>query len=341
MKTALLSADVPGDVARAASLLRAGQAVAFPTETVYGLGADATRAEAVRGIFAAKERPADNPLIVHLADAGEVERVAAAVPAVARRLMAAFWPGPLTLVLPRGPAVPDEVTCGLDTVGVRVPDHPAARALLAAAGVPVAAPSANRSGRPSPTRAAHVVDDLGGRIAAVLDGGPTGVGLESTVLDVTLDPPMLLRPGGVTREQIEAVIGPIAESSGQAERPRSPGQKYAHYAPAVPLVLVSGGRDAVVAEINRSLAAERKIGNRPAVLCALEDAAAFPAAEAVVTYGRRAAPAEIAARLYDALRAFDRLPADTVFAAGLPETGLGAAIMNRLRRAAGDREVRV
>lgn len=337
----LLSADAPGDVARAAALLRAGQTVAFPTETVYGLGADATSAEAVRSIFAAKERPADNPLIVHLADARDVERVAATVPAVARRLMAAFWPGPLTLVLPRGAAVPDEVTCGLDTVGVRVPDHPAARALLAAAGVPVAAPSANRSGRPSPTRAEHVVEDLGGRIAAVLDGGPTGVGLESTVLDVTLEPPALLRPGGVTREQIEAVIGPVADAAGKSERPRSPGQKYAHYAPAVPLVLVTGGGAGVVAEINRSIVAERAAGRRPAVLCALEDAAAFPGAEAVVTYGRRAVPSEIAARLYDALRAFDRLPADKIFAAGLPEQGIGAAIMNRLRRAAGDREVKV
>lgn len=341
METLLLSADAPGDIARAASLLREGRTVAFPTETVYGLGADATSAEAVRGIFAAKERPADNPLIVHVAHESDVARVAAAVPPVAKRLMAAFWPGPLTLVMPRAAAIPDEVTCGLPTVGVRMPDHPAARALLAAAGVPVAAPSANRSGRPSPTRAAHVVDDLGGRIAAVVDGGPTGVGLESTVLDVTLAPPVLLRPGGVTREQLEAVIGPVAEESGKAERPRSPGQKYAHYAPRSPLVLVAGDRAAVAAEINRLLAAERAAGRRPGVLCADEDAASFPEAEAVVTYGRRDAPAQVAARLYDALRTFDRVPVDKIFAAGLPESGLGAAIMNRLRRAAGDREVRV
>ncbi len=335
----------PDSLALAAEAIRNGDLVAFPTETVYGLGANALNADAVAKIFRAKGRPADNPLIVHVADRETVQEVAATVPEKAELLMQCFWPGPLTLVLPRGNAVPDNVSCGLSTVGVRIPDHPVAQALIRAAGVPVAAPSANLSGRPSPTNAEHVIEDLAGRVQIIVDGGETGVGLESTVLDLCADPPVLLRPGGVTAEELREVIGevvvdPAVAAAEQVEAPRSPGMKYTHYAPKAKMVVVEGPMTEMQAKI-RDLAYEyEEEGKRVGIMCSIESRGVY-AASAVLEYGSRENLRSIASNLFSALRAFDRYEVDVILAEGVPATGIGLALMNRLRRAAGGRVVSV
>jgi L-threonylcarbamoyladenylate synthase len=323
--TQLLAADAEG-IARAAALLRAGELVAFGTETVYGLGADATNARAVAAIFAAKGRPHFNPLICHFPDAASAFHHVIAN-AAARRLAGAVWPGPLTLVLPRRAATPIDLLAGagLDTLAVRVPAHATALALLRAAGVPVAAPSANRSGAVSPTTAAHVQADLGGRIAAILECGPTTVGLESAVLDLT-GTPTLLRPGGIPAAAIEAIIGPIghAITDGQAQAsraPRSPGLLLSHYAPVLPLRL-----HATDIRPGEALLA---FGPLPPECCLTWN------------LSQRGDLTEAAARLYAGLRALDEegraLGMSGIAAMALPETGLGEAINDRLRRAAAPR----
>jgi len=327
-------------IAEAAAVIRRGGLVAFPTETVYGLGANALDPAAVRRIFAAKGRPGDNPLIVHLAGAGQVPAVAVPLPAVdilARR----FWPGPLTLVLPRRSVVPDETTAGLDTVAVRVPDHPVALALIRASGCPIAAPSANRSGRPSPTRADHVWADLRGRIDMILDGGEAGIGLESTVIDLTADPPVLLRPGGVTVEELAEILGPLrvdpaAEGMPAGGPVRSPGMKYRHYAPATRCVLVEGPPEAVTAHIAARLKEERAAGRRTGVLATREGAPAY-AADVVWVAGSRGDLAELARNLFHSLRELDAAGVDVIYMEGVAPVGLGLALMNRMRRAAGYR----
>lgn len=335
-------------VARAAEWLRKGELVAFPTETVYGLGADALNPEAVARIFAAKGRPSDNPLIVHIADMDGLAPLVLDIPPVADRLMNLFWPGALTLVFRRSAAVPDVVTAGLDTVAVRMPVHPVARRLIRAAGIPVAAPSANRSGRPSPTRAAHVREDMEGRIPMILDGGPCEVGVESTVLDVTVMPPMILRPGGVTREMIEAAIGPIALDpalAGEAERPRAPGMKYAHYAPTAPMTLYEGEAAAVAERMRQEASRLAALGRHVGVLCSAEWHAAWrgqtPEDRVLpIEIGSRQSPEVAAAGIFAALRAFDAAGVDVILAEGVLESGVGHAVMNRLRKAAGGRIVR-
>lgn len=358
MRTEVLVVDperpAPEPVARAAAHLKAGRTVAFPTETVYGLGADALNPAAVRAVFRAKGRPADNPVIVHVGDPADLERVAAAVPPAARLLAARFWPGPLSIIVPRAAAVPREVTAGLDTVAVRMPAHPVALALIRAAGRPVAAPSANRSGRPSPTTAAHVLADLDGRIAAVLDGGPAPVGLESTVVDVTGDALRVLRPGGVPVEALEAVVGAVRVERGgplpaeagagyplrraaDAAPARSPGTKYRHYAPATPLILFEGPPAAVAEAILAEASAAAARGERVAVLCSAESAGLFrgrPGVGEVLAVGPRQAPKIWAAGLFAALRRLDAAGAAAVCAEAIPEAGLGLAVMDRLRRAA-------
>lgn len=360
MKTEVLPIDPLTPAAefirRAAEVLRRGGTVAFPTETVYGLGANAWDAAAVRRIFIAKGRPSDNPLIVHVAHRRGVEEVVRAVPPEAEELMRSFWPGPLTLVLPRHPAVPDAVTGGLETVGVRMPAHPVALAFIEAAGVPVAAPSANRSGRPSPTEAGHVLEDLDGRIDLVLDAGPTGVGVESTVLDLTCRPPVLLRPGGVTLEELRSVLGEVAVGgpAGAAEQPRSPGMKYAHYAPRAPMVVVEGPvSPSALAQAVWVLATEEaKAGRRVGILATAETAPFYqqmastrlPAgtfSPLVLVVGERSRLATVAAGLFATLRRFDASGVDAIVAEGVPEEGIGLAIMNRLRKAAGYRIRRV
>jgi L-threonylcarbamoyladenylate synthase len=330
----LLPAD-PAGFQAAAAILQAGGLVAFPTETVYGLGANALDAHAVEGIFAAKGRPADDPVIVHLADPSELERVAVPNP-LALRLGDAFWPGPLTLVLPRLPSVPPRVSAGLDSVGVRVPSHPVAEALLRASGLPIAAPSANLFGGPSPTTAQHVLDDLDGRIDAVVDGGPTTVGVESTIVDLTTSPPRLLRPGGLAVEAIEAVLGvPLAASGPTRDGPQAaPGMLSVHYAPRTPLTLVTGAaaRERLLREVSASLAHGQRVG----VLILEEDTGAFPEGVRTEVVGTWATPERSAARLYEALRSLDRSGTEVLFARDLadPQVGLGRALADRLRRAA-------
>ncbi|HHW13844.1 MAG TPA: threonylcarbamoyl-AMP synthase [Firmicutes bacterium] len=356
----------------AGEVLRQGGLVAFPTETVYGLGADALNPRAVRRIFAAKGRPADNPLIVHVAEREMLQGLVSGIPAVGRALMDRFWPGPLTLVLPKGERVPDEVTAGLPSVGIRMPDHDVALGLIAAAGVPVAAPSANRSGRPSPTTAAHVWEDLQGRVEIILDGGPTGVGVESTVVDVTGSVPVLLRPGGLPVEEIELVAGRVAVDPAlqgkKVDRPRAPGMKYTHYAPRAPLTLVAPGPGSGPAEVAaaawrtvRELVAEGP--SVPVGLLALAEnlsrhrqtaaAAGLPftccdlaqepplqappppaAGILALEAGPWAQPSRMAVRLFAALRWFDAAGVKAIVAEGIAPSGLGFAVMNRLRKAA-------
>ena len=310
----------PAAIDEAAALLRAGQLVAFPTETVYGLGADAFNKDAVAGIFAAKGRPADNPLIVHVADMAAARAVVGEFPPLAEVVAAALWPGSLTIVLPRGPRVPDIVTAGGDTVGVRVPAHPVALQLLKVFGGAIAAPSANRSGRPSPTLASHVLADLAGRVAMILDGGATEVGLESTVVDMTRDVPLVLRRGGVTLERLRELLGRVDCLEGQdtSAVARSPGLRHRHYAPRARVVLVGEGEGE---------AAVRGMSGRVGLI-------SREAAEGELVRVLPGSAEGFAHGLFAALRELDLLGLDRIVVEGIDEAGLGAAIMDRLRRAA-------
>ncbi|MBO8129406.1 MAG: threonylcarbamoyl-AMP synthase [Peptococcaceae bacterium] len=322
---------------RAGFIIRQGGLVAFPTETVYGLGADALNAAAVERIFTAKGRPADNPLIVHVRSIEQVYSLVAALPDRALKLARAFWPGPLTMVLPRSREVPDAVTAGLDTVAVRMPAHRVALALINAAGTPIAAPSANASGRPSPTTAEHVRQDLDGRIEAVIDAGPAPVGVESTVLDLTTAVPVILRPGGVTRRRLMELIGNVAVHPEKTEGPpRSPGMKYRHYAPGAPVILVEGASAALVRNKMRELAAGFAGRGMKVVILASSESAGYFRDYRCVTYGRHAEPATVAAGLYDALRRCDELAPDVIVAEGVEPGGMGTAVADRLRRAASE-----
>lgn len=349
METRVLRVDPqhpePEALEAAAAVIRRGGLVVFPTETVYGLGANALDPEAVRGIFRAKGRPADNPVIVHVADPATLNQVVREVPEAAVELMNRFWPGPLSMALPKQPLVPDVVTAGLTTVGVRMPDHPVALGLIRAAGVPIAAPSANLSGRPSPTRAQHVLEDLDGRVDLILDAGETGVGLESTFVDVTADPPVLCRPGGVTLAELCAVLGPVhvdpAVAGEEVETvPRSPGQKYAHYAPRAEVIVVEGPLRQVQEKIN-SLAYEYMQEGRWVGVMATSESRGTYAAPVVLEVGSRTDLAGVASALFATLRAFDHQGVEVVIAEGFSGEGLGLAIMNRLRKAAGGRILRV
>lgn len=328
----------PPAIRAAASLLLKGELVAFPTETVYGLGANALDPAAVGRIFEAKGRPADNPLIVHVASPQAAQDLVREVPQAARALMAAFWPGPLTLVLPAGEEIPPVVTGGLATVGVRMPDHPVALALLRACALPVAAPSANRSGRPSPTTARHVADDLGGRVPLILDGGPCRVGLESTVLDLTGEGPCVLRPGGVTPQMLEAVIGPVTVhpsvlSPLQAgmDAP-SPGMKYRHYAPAGQVRLIGGpGAPGRLVALYDEAAGK---GHKAVIIGPAERAQSLDG-RAFMPMGDSAHPEAAAQALFGALREAEAQGAELMLIEAVPAQGIGLAVMNRLCRAAG------
>jgi L-threonylcarbamoyladenylate synthase len=296
--------------------------VAFPTETVYGLGANALDPHAVARIFAVKGRPTDHPLICHIASADDLAPLVAEVTPLAQALADAFWPGPLTLVLPRSAAVPDAVTGGRDTVAVRVPDHPLALELLRAFGGPVAAPSANRFGRPSPTRANDVRDELGDTVDVILDGGPCAIGVESTVLDLTSNPPQVLRPGGVSVEQIEAVIGPVDGASGPA---RAPGMLEAHYAPGARVEVVTA--DAAAARAADLTAAGTSVA-------LLAPHAISPLPDSVLVLGPTGAPDAYAALLYTAFRRADAARCQVIVAVPPPAHGIGVAVRDRLARAA-------
>ncbi|MDY0404553.1 L-threonylcarbamoyladenylate synthase [Virgibacillus sp. 179-BFC.A HS] len=324
------TSEAQAAISEAASLLKKGETIAFPTETVYGLGADATNPEAVNKIFAAKGRPQDNPLIAHVATKEQLLRLVYNVPDYAAQLMDAFSPGPLTYVLKTSGVCADNVTAGQETIGVRMPSHPVAQALLKACDIPIAAPSANLSGKPSPTTAVHVWEDLQGKIAGVVDGGPTGFGVESTVLDCTQEIPVILRPGGVTKEQLTQIIGMVVTDPGLAnssEKPKAPGMKYRHYAPEVPLLLVYGTPKDVQATIDKAQAEGKKVG----ALVSDQTAAEITAFE-TIRLGKNLP--EVAAHLYDGLRKFKTREVDVIVSEAFPEDGIGQAVMNRLRKAA-------
>ncbi len=335
MKTGMVNVDnlstKEQGYTQAVDLLKSGEVVAFPTETVYGLGAVATDEAAVRKIFGAKGRPQDNPLIVHIGEVAELEAFTTNISSLAYVCIDAFWPGPLTLVLPlKEFSLAKNVTAGLDTVGVRIPEHPVALELLKRLKQPVAAPSANKSGKPSPTKAIHVWDDLNGKIPFIVDGGTTGIGLESTVLDFTTDIPTILRPGGVTKEMLEKVIGQVNESkfTDDVKAPRAPGMKYAHYAPNAPVYLIESSIEVVknaVADIHKE--------HKKVALIASEQFGQT-AADYFFSLGKENQLEDAAALLFDALRNCDGTDADIVLAPVFTKQDVGSAIMNRLEKAA-------
>jgi len=338
----------------AGTIIREGGLVAFPTETVYGLGGNGLSGASSAKIYAAKGRPSDNPLILHIAGMEELPALVSDIPDAAKRLAEAFWPGPMTLIFRKSSLVPPETTGGLDTVAVRMPSHPAAQRFIRAAGVPIAAPSANLSGRPSPTTAKHVREDLDGRIDMILDGGPADIGLESTIIDVTEETPVILRPGYIGREALETLLGKVeldravfAEPA-QGVKPKAPGMKYRHYAPKAEMTLVEG---AFAAEaILKEAAASARAGRRTGILCSEETKDRYsPLAEELgaegfslklFCAGRRSDPESIAHRLFGLLRQFDEDGIEVVWAESFDEGGIGTAVMNRLRKAAGYRIMR-
>jgi L-threonylcarbamoyladenylate synthase len=340
-------------IAEAAAVLRRGGLVAFPTETVYGLGADALNVSAVEKVFAAKGRPATDPVIVHLADVSQIARVAREVPSIVTQLARSFWPGALTLIVEKMPQVPDAVTAGLTTVAVRVPAHPVAHALIRAAGVPVAAPSANRFSRPSPTRAEHVLADLGGAVDVVLDAGATTIGVESTILDLTVSPPVVRRHGGVTVEQISTIVPDVrvqpAVMSADAPQP-SPGQLMRHYAPRAQMTLYLGDTGPITMRVAEDIRAAVASGLRVGVLAPEEDLRALAprlapvgATGRVVTApcGSRADREQAARDLFRVLREIDAAEVDVIYALAPRGNGLDAAIVDRLTRASEGRVVHV
>ena len=347
------AAPQPDRIREAAVVLRAGGLVAFPTETVYGLGAHALDADAVARIFAAKGRPTTDPVIVHIARADQMEAIAQRIPAVAQRLAAAFWPGPLTIILEKAAVVPDTVTAGLPTVAIRVPSHPIARALIEEANIPVAAPSANRFSRPSPTRAEHVLADLNGLVDVVIDGGPTPIGVESTIVDLTVSPPVIRRPGGVSLQQIQQVVPDVESVShtlpSVVAQP-APGQLLRHYAPRAPLTLYVGGIDPVTERLAADVRTAVASGVRVGVLAPEEDLSALaPRLAAVGGSGRvvttrcgsRGDRGEAARDLFRALRALDAEGVDVIYAAAPAGNGINTAIIDRLTRAAEGRVIQV
>ena len=327
-------------IAKAAEIINKGGLVAFPTETVYGLGANGLDGAAVKKIYVAKGRPGDNPLILHVADLKDVFYLASTVTIRAQLLMEAFWPGPLTLVLPSRSIIPFEVTAGLETVAIRMPDHPVALALIKAAKRPIAAPSANRSGYPSPTSAGHVMDDLAGRIEAVLDGGCTGVGLESTVLDLTEGIPTILRPGGVTREQLAGVIGQVQIDPGLQTNesvPKAPGMKYTHYSPQAEVIVLRGEPNKVAMKVEEIVQTNFAKNLKTALLLSSETWPLVSKDKVIYAreMGSHTALEEVARRLYHELRMCDQAGSQVILVEGYQEEGLGEALMNRILKSAG------
>ena len=338
--------QIDGELVReAGEVIRAGGLVAFPTETVYGLGGDALNAASSEKIYRAKGRPSDNPLIVHIADMEALAAIVREIPAGALKLAERFWPGPLTMILHKADIVPYETTGGLDTVAVRMPVHPVARELIRAAGGYVAAPSANRSGRPSPTSAKYVIEDLDGRIEMIVDGGDVEIGLESTIVDLTAEPPVILRPGYITVQMLREVLGEVAEDctmmrddSGQA--PKAPGMKYRHYAPRGELTIVDGPARNVIEYINRSVGEAQRAHKKTGVICTDANLEQYRA-DVCKSAGDRDDEEAVARRLYRILREFDDEAVEIIYAESFRADGLGQAIMNRLLKAAGHRVVHI
>lgn len=328
------------ELLEAARILREGGLVAFPTETVYGLGGNALDEHASEKIYAAKGRPSDNPLIAHISCMEELPALVREVPEAGRRLAEAYWPGPLTMIFRKKDEVPYETTGGLETVAVRMPSDPVASRLIRLAGVPVAAPSANTSGRPSPTRAEHVIEDLNGKIDMIIDGGQVGIGVESTIVDVSGETPVLLRPGAVTMEMLEAVLGrvdidPAITGPVSADiKPKAPGMKYRHYAPKAEMVLVEGEMEQVVRYINQETKKAQKEGKTVGIICTEESRNLYP--EGILeVIGSREHEETVAHNLFAVLREFDNRKVDCIFSESFSRDQLGQAIMNRLCKAAG------
>ena len=329
----------------AAEIIAQGGLVAFPTETVYGLGADALHPEASMKIYAAKGRPSDNPLIVHIAKFEDLESIAKEVPEQARKLADAFWPGPLTMIVWKNEKVPYETTGGMDTVAIRMPNHPVALELIRQSGCLIAAPSANTSGKPSPTLAEHVAFDMDGRIPMILDGGPVGIGIESTIVDLTEEVPMILRPGYITPEMLEKVIGEVKMDPGiiasdSLQKPKAPGMKYKHYAPKADLILVDGEEEKVVAKINTLTKEAVLQGKKVGIIGTDETIDRYPEGE-VVSIGARSDEDAIAKHLYKLLRDFDEKEVDIIYSESFATPRIGQAIMNRLLKAAGHQVITV
>lgn len=332
------------DLEVAADILKKGGLVAFPTETVYGLGGDALNAEASGKIYAAKGRPSDNPLIVHIADENDLSKIAKDIPEAAYKLMDVFWPGPMTMIFHKQSIVPDSTTGGLDTVAVRMPSHNVAYELIRRSGVMIAAPSANTSGRPSPTMAAHVQEDMDGKIDMIIDGGDCRYGIESTIIDMTGSVPTILRPGYITKEMIEDVIGTVEEDpaiTGESvhAKPKAPGMKYTHYAPRGIMYIVEGeSSNSIIRCINRRVKERQMAGCKVGVLATRYNSLAYEADE-VIVIGDKQDELMISSNLYRALREFDARGVDYIFSESFAGTGLGTAIMNRLIKAAGHRVI--
>jgi L-threonylcarbamoyladenylate synthase len=350
-KTLVLKVDSQepemGKIRLAAAFIKKGGLVAFPTETVYGLGADALNPRAVLALFEAKKRPQDNPPIVHVGDVKNVYRLVKRVPSKAEALIREFWPGPLTLIFERSKTVPDVTVAGLDTIAIRMPKHNVALALIKESGCSISAPSANLAGKPSPTSAKHVLEDLNGRIDAVLDAGPTQIGVESTVLDMTVDPPQVLRPGGTPYEALKEVLGDvelhpvaISEKALPIEKVRSPGVRHRHYAPNADMIVVEGGVGDIVKKINELARFYVQSGKRVGVLATDETMQRY-GVDVVKSLGSRSDMAAIARNLFRLLREFDLERVDVIIAEGLPTKRLGLAVMNRMRKASGYNIVKV
>lgn len=353
METKILKIDIrtmdEAALDEAADIIKSGGLVAFPTETVYGLGADALSPEASGKIYAAKGRPSDNPLIVHIAEFSDLETIARDIPPEAKLLSDAFWPGPLTMILWKNDRVPYETTGGLDTVAIRMPGHPAALELIRRSGCLIAAPSANTSGRPSPTEAMHVAQDLNGKIPLILDGGPVGIGIESTIVDLSEEIPMILRPGYITGEMLEKALGRevrmdpgivAADTQAAGLRPKAPGMRYRHYAPRAELIVVDGAEDAVAGRIN-TLVKEKQAQGMKAGVIASEETRELYNADYVVSIGAREDEDAIARHLYRILRDFDDWNVDAIYSESFATPRIGQAIMNRLLKAAGHHVIHV
>jgi L-threonylcarbamoyladenylate synthase len=345
MNTLFLKVDAENPdltkIRTAANIIQRGGLVAFPTETVYGLGANALNPAAVLSLFEAKKRPLDNPPIVHVADPKEVCRLVQAVPPKAQILMEKFWPGPLTLIFKRSNIVPQVTVAGLETIAIRMPNHKVALELIKLSHCPIAAPSANLASKPSPTTAQHVYEDLNGRIDAIIDGGPTNIGVESTVLDMSVDPPMLLRPGGTPFEALKKVLGNVklhafvqAEQELSLQEIRSPGMKHKHYAPKAEVILVEGNVPAVIAKV-KELAESHMLNGEKVGILATDETQIFYKADAIKSFGSRSNLATVAKNLFRLMREIDAENVDVIIAEGVSLEGLGLAVMNRLRKASG------
>lgn len=326
-----------------ANIIKTGGIVAFPTETVYGLGANGLDEEAVKNIYKAKGRPSDNPLILHISAIEQLDSLVAEIPDLAYDCMDKFWPGPLTIIFRKSGAIPNIITAGLDTVAIRMPDHAIASKLISESKVPIAAPSANLSGKPSPTKGSHVIEDMMGKIEMIIDGGDTGVGLESTVLDLSTEIPTILRPGGITLEDLREVIPNVVQDgsiTNKDEIPKSPGQKYRHYAPNAEMILYTGEVDKIVDEINETTKKLIKVGMKVGIMATEETKDNYKAGQIFVS-GSREKSETIAHNLFDILRNFDEANVDIILAEGISFDNIGMAIMNRMVKAASGKVIKL